>query len=364
MSDLRAIVTALLLAAGLLAGPLASAAQAAGPGVTLIVNGEPAIDVPGARFAGGLSLRSLIAQYGGIDPATVTFVTITREDGSAETLKKGQLSALITDDGRTTRFRTISATARTGPLQVSVNGADTGISVTASVDRRRIQANESVTLSARVSFSPPGAALSFEWDFNDGSPPASGAVVTHVYTLGGTYAPRVSVTGTGGSTRRCATYCGGHDDVQVIVGEPPPPPPPPPTPGSATGGAQGAGGAGGGGGGGGGGGQGGSGGGTGAGTGSDGSPGARSARPKPKPKPKPKPERPFGTTISGILINELGARVRKLPGGTPAGEKGRPGTRGDDSQHGLALPVTGLLALVAFSLGALRERRGVRLRDA
>ncbi|MBW3652064.1 MAG: PKD domain-containing protein [Actinobacteria bacterium] len=358
MSDLRAIVTALLLAAGLLAGPLAAAAQAAGPGVTLIVNGEPAIDVPGARFAGGLSIRSLIAQYGGIDPATVTFVTITREDGSAETLKKGQLAAVITDDGRTTRFRTISATARTGPLQVSVNGADTGISVTASVDRRRIQANESVTLSARVRFSPPGAALSFEWDFNDGSPPASGAVVTHVYTLGGNYAPRVSVTGTGGSTRRCATYCGGHDDVQVIVGEPPPPPPPTPTPGSATGGAQGAGGAGRGGGGG----QGGSGGGTGAGTGSDGSSAARSARPKPKPKPKP--ERPFGTTISGVLINELGARVRKLPGGTPAGEKGPPATRGGDTDPGLALPATGLLALAAFSLGALRERRGVKLPNA
>ncbi|HWC27852.1 MAG TPA: PKD domain-containing protein [Solirubrobacteraceae bacterium] len=358
MRGLRSIVTALLLAAGLLAGPLGAAAHAAGPGVTLLVNSQPEIDVPGARFAGGLSIRSLLEQHG-IDPATITFVTVSRVDGGLVTLPRAQLAgARITDDGTTTRFarggRTISATADTGPLQVSVNGGDTGISVVASVDRRRIQANERVTLSADVRFRPPGAQLSFEWDFNDGSAPARGRVVTHVYDTPADYAPRVTVTGTGGSTSRCATYCGGHDDVQVIVGEPPPPrPTPPQTAGSGTGSSQGAGAGSG---------QGGSGGGSGTGAGSGGATGAGSARPEPKPEPKP--ERPFGTTITGVLINELGARVSKLPSGTPAGDRRRPGARGGDGAQGLALPGTALLALAAFALGALRERRGVKLRPA
>ena len=364
MRGLRSLVTALLLLTGLTLGLLPAAAHAAGPGVTLFVNTDPRpIDIPGARFAGGMSLRSLL-QSNGIDPATVTFVNVTREDAGQVSLTPSQLGARIIDDGTTTRFVhgsvRISATADTGPLQVSVDGGD--ISVVASASRSTINANESVTLSARVRFGPPGAQLRFEWDLNDGSPPKSGRSVTHVYKFGGQYQPRVTVTGTGGSTARCATSCIGHDTVDVTVGEPPPQQPREPSAGAGGGGVPGSGsgtGAGAGGGG-----QGGAGG---AGSGTDTSaaePEPSAAKEKPPPPPPPK-KKPFGVTISGVLINDIGATVRKLPAGAPAGGADGPRrSRSVDADSTIELPLAGIAALAVFSLGALRERRGVRLRVA
>lgn len=360
MPSLRAIATVLLLAGGMTLWLMPTTARAAGPGVTLVINTQPReIEIPGSRFAGGVTIRSLLQSIG-LDPVAVTFVNVTRSDGASVPLTQDDLGAMIIDNGRTTRFvhgsTRISATADTGPLQLSVNGGD--ISVVASVDRNDIQANERVTLSARVRFSPPGATLRYEWDFNDGTPPKRGQTVSHVYTFAGSYQPRVTVTGSGGSTRRCATTCVGHDDVDVTVGEPPPEPT---TPGSGgTGGPSGAGtGSGSGSGAGGQGGAGGAGG-----TGSDPS-GTPKPRAEPKPKPRPKPKKPFGVTISGVLISDPGTTLSKLPGGTPAG--GSPGRRTDRDAEGdawLELPLTALGAFMVFSLGALRERRAVRLRVA
>lgn len=347
-------------------GLMPAAAHAAGPGVTLFINTEPRpVEIPGARFAGGVSIRSLL-QSAGLDPAGVTFVSIQRTDGASVPLTRADFGAVIIDNGTTTRFvrgsTRVTATADTGPLQINVNGGD--ITVVASVDRNRIQAGERVTLSARVRFGPPGAALSYEWDFNDGTLPERGQTVSHVYRFGGNYQPRVTVTGSGGSTGRCATECVGHDDVDVTVGEPPPKPPP--TPG--TGGTGGGTGTGTGSGGGSGTGTGGTGGGAGAGTGDAETtkpPPAPEPEPEPKPKPKPKPEKPFGVTISGVLISDPGTRISKLPGGTPAGgSQGRRADRDAAADAALELPLTGIAALMVLSLGALRERRAVRLRVA
>ena len=341
-----------------------AAAQAAGPGVTLFVNTIPRpIDLPGSRFAGGMTLRSLVSQLG-VDPASVTFVNVTRADAGQIALTRAQLgSARIVDDGVSTRFvhgsARITATRDTGALQISVNGGD--MTVVASVSRSNIKADESVNFSARVRFAPPGAQLTFEWDFNDGTPTKRGRFVTHTYKFGGDYAARVTVTGTSGSTGRCATTCIGHDDVTVSVGEPPPPPPPPP-PGAGGGAGDGTGagsgtGTGSG--------QGGTGGGTGSGSdpaGTTQTPAAPKPEPKPKPKPKPKP---FGVTISGVLINDPGTIVEKLPTGSVAGApSGRRETRADDTEPPFELPLAAIAALVVFSMGALRERRGVRLRVA
>ena len=344
----------------------APSAHAYGPGVTLFVNTIPRpIDLSGSRFSGGMTIRSLV-QGVGVDPASVTFVNVTRDDAGQIALTRSQLgSARIIDNGTATRFvhgaTTITATAATGPLQISVNGGD--MTVVASASRSRIDANESVSFSARVRFAPPGAQLSFEWDFNDGSPTQRGRFVTHTYKFGGDYAARVTVTGTSGATGRCATSCIGHDDVRVSVGEPPPePPPPPPGTGGGTGDPTGAGtgsGAGSGGGG--------AGGAAGAGTDPDGTPEPAAAKPKPepRPKPKPKPKKPFGVTISGVLISDPGTTITKLPSGAAAGSpQGRPQARADDGEPAIELPLAGIAALAVFSLGALRERRGVRLRVA
>jgi hypothetical protein len=337
-----------------------AAAHAAGPGVTLFVNTIPRpIDLPGERFSGGMTIRALLRGMG-IAPESVTFVNVTRVDSGQVALTQRDFGAMIIDNGKTTRFvrgaTTITATADSGPLQVSVNGGD--MSVIASASRNQIDAGQSVTFSVRVRFAPPGAQLSYEWDFNDGSPPVSGRSPTHVYKSGGDFQPRVTVSGTSGSTGRCATTCIGTDDVDVTVGDPEPQPVTT-TPGVPGGNGTGAGsGAGTGSG------QGGS-GGTGSGTGSDpsGTPAPAPAA-KPKPKPKPKPEKPFGVTISGVLINDTGEAVTKLPTGTAAGAApGRRQTQGD-APGGIQIPLAGLLAMAFISLGALRERRGVKLRLA
>jgi PKD repeat protein len=360
---LRSIVTALLLVAGVALGLLPAAAHASGPGVTLFVNTIPRpIDIPGSRFSGGVSIDSLIRSVG-VDPASVTFVNVTRVDAGQVALTQGEFGAVIIDNGTSTRFVSgsdrVTATADTGPLQISINGGD--MTVVASASPRRIEANQSVTFNARVRFAPPGATLSFEWDFNDGTAPVSGRSVTHTYKFGGEYQARVTVTGQSGSTGRCATECVGTDDVDVSVGEPPPPPPPQPPGAGGTGGGSGTGSGGGSG-------TGtGSGTGAGTGTGSDPAGAQQPAKPKAKPKPKPKPKKkPFGVTISGVLIDDPGAIVSKLPSGTaPGGPGGTPRRPSDDSDgRGIEIPLTGLFALACISLGALRERRGVRLRLA
>lgn len=368
MRHLRAIATTLLLAAGLALGLLPAAAHAAGPGVTLYVNTQPRpIDIPGGRFSGGVTIRGLL-QQNGIVPEAVTFINVTRPDGGLIVLRQGDFGAVIIDNGTVTRFvrgnDRVSATDADGPIQINVNGGD--ISVEASVNRSRIKSGERVTFSVRVRFAPPGAQLRYSWDFGDGSPPQSGlssTSVAHVYTLPGNHQARVTVSGAGGSTGRCATSCAGTDDVDVTVGETPVPPPAPPA-GSGAGGGTGTGsGAGTGGG------QGGTGAGSGSGTGSDpaGTPEPpAAAKPEPEPKPKPKPKKPFGVTISGVLIDDPGTTLTKLPsgaaaGGAPAGR--RPSAR-DEGDRGIEIPLSGLLAMLFVSVGALRERRGVKLRLA
>jgi hypothetical protein len=367
LRGLRPIVTALLLCAGLTAaGLLPAAAYAAGPGATLFVNTAPRpIDLPGDSFAGGVSVRSLLLENG-VDIAAVSFVTVTRADGGLLTLRRADLAgsaARISDDGTTTRFvrrdgASVSATNDSGPLQINVNGGD--ISVTASVDQTRVNVGTTVTFSARVHFAPPGAQLTHHWDFGDGSPLKSGLSVRHVYDVASNYQARVTVRGSAGSTPRCATSCAGTDAVDVTVGDPPPQPATTtPSPGSGTGdpnvpgSSSGTGG----------GGQGGS-GGDGSGTGTDPSAASEPA-PTAKPKPKPKPKKPFGVTISGVLIDDPGVVVSKLPSGTAAGApKGPRQSGGGANPGGIEIPLTGLLAMAFISLGALRERRGVRLRVA
>jgi hypothetical protein len=79
----------------------------------------------------------------------------------------------------------------------------------------------------------------------------------------------------------------------------------------------------------------------------------------------PKANRAFGTTISGVLINDTGSTAQELPGGTPAGgEEGVRAVRGGDTPGSFPLGLGGLLALGVMWMGALRERRGVRLRVA
>ena len=68
-----------------------------------------------------------------------------------------------------------------------------------------------------------------------------------------------------------------------------------------------------------------------------------------------------------MLIEDVGTAARKLPQGKPAGAaKGARAIRGggDESSPSYELLGGGLLSLLVMWAGALRERRGVRLRIA
>jgi len=394
----------------------APAAHAGGPGVTLFSPNrtQPATlsgaqisrfaDVgprrytvrasPGAKGT-RLTLRSMsirgLLSLGGLNPDRIKFLTIGRADGSLLSLTRADIAdpppfpegpALVTDDGGTTRFlrpvRDLDGTnaedniktSNAGPLEIVVDGGGL-LAVKAKVSRTKVRTGDTVTFSARVRFPPPGAQLTYRWDFGDGTS-AVGQYVTHAYTLDGDMQAQVSVRGSGGSTARCSTTCGGVAAVDLRVGEPPKTPKAsdsspgsgtgnPLAPGSSSGdGAAGQGGSG-----------------AGAGTGSAADATSKRKREPKKPAPaaakKPDPAEPSpdaGPRITGVLLEgQATLPTAKLP--TPklastqagGGPKGLQATRGgDDEPAQLSGGVA--LALLVMGLGALRERRHVKLRVA
>ena len=73
-----------------------------------------------------------------------------------------------------------------------------------------------VTLHARVKRPPPGAQLTYVWDFGDGTR-GFGASITHTYQVSGDLQAQVKVQGSGGATPQCASVCSGVEAVDVTV---------------------------------------------------------------------------------------------------------------------------------------------------
>ena len=221
-------------------------------------------------------------------------------------------------------------------LEVSVDGGD--LVVRAKANRKRVKVGESVTFEAGVFQGPPSATYSFEWDFGDPSGPVTGKRVPYRPELAGVLFAQVAVRNLDPG---CTIRCNGTDQVEVEVGEAPEQP-------EATdrrwrqrharrrglvgrqrrrrtgGGAGGGGGAG-----------------TNPGGEETESPEpAEEAKPEPKPEPKPPPPppaKPFGMTISGVLINDTGTTARKLPAGQARRRRrGRP--RGAGRRHPRLVP--------------------------
>ncbi|HSI80122.1 MAG TPA: ThuA domain-containing protein [Solirubrobacterales bacterium] len=84
---------------------------------------------------------------------------------------------------------------------VSLNARPEIVSVAASPESGELPLT--VTLSADAS-DPEGEALTYEWDFGDGST-GSGAEVTHTYDESGVYRPRVTVTDASGASASDST---------------------------------------------------------------------------------------------------------------------------------------------------------------
>jgi hypothetical protein len=331
----------------------------------------------------GLSIAGLLRGVG-FEPADVNFVQVVGEDGGVITLSKADINsppfaegpALIADNGSTTTFfRPVRGAGDTSdlvrsvsgqPLEITVNGGSL-LSVKVSPDPRTGKVGQTFTFTATVQAPPPGASFQYVWNFDDGQT-ATGQTVTHRFTAPGDYQARVEVTGTGGTNARCSGSCGGpgHADVTVTGRQRSPDQ----TQGTPLGGGTAGGGTG----------TGGTGGGTGTGNGSGltgGAGGSNSTSRRRAPTPRaerPEPREPFSsdpasgegkTIIEGVLLQGSGRVLAGgLPqskgGGTPKPAQGTPGTAGNASR------VVGgvLLALAVVSMGALQERRRVRLRLA
>jgi hypothetical protein len=382
----RAIRRALLLGIGWLL--LAAPAALAGPGITFYPKAGPVLQLSGAQLSAsadlpprtytlpddssqpgkkvtlrGLSIRALVARSG----QSAQRVQIVNSHGGSFVVTPAQYgSAFLSDDGTTTRFIRSSGGILSEytedssvPLEVSVDGGD--LAITAKASPTRVKVGESVTFEAKVRFGAPGVQYSFEWDFGEG--PVSGKRVQYSPDIAGTLFAQVEVRN---PDPGCTIRCGGTEQVTVEVGDAPKQPDAA-TAGGANGTPGGAGSSGASGGGGSGSGAGGAGGaGTNPGGADTSEPApADKAEPEPKPEPPPPPAKPYGKTITGVLIDDAGTSVRKLPAGEPAGAAaGVRAVQGGDTPRSLPLGLGGLLALVVMWGGALRERRGVKLRVA
>ncbi len=383
---MRAIGRALLLAVG---GLLAAAPAAlAGPGITFYPKAGPVLSLTGAQLSGsadrpartytlpddssqpgkkvtlrGLSIAALVARSG----QSAQRVQIVNSHGGSFVVTRAQFgSAMLSDDGTTTRYIRSSNGIVTDytedtsvPLEVSVDDAG-DLAITAKARPTRVKVGESVTFEAKVRFGVPGVQYSFQWDFGEG--PVAGKSVNYSPDVAGTLFAQVEVRN---PDPGCTIRCIGSEQVTVAVGEAPKQPDAS-TAGGANGTPGGAGSSGASGGGGSGSGAGGA-GGAGTNSGDETSDAPESAKPKPEaaPKPPPAPPKPYGETITGVLINDTGTTARKLPAGEPAGAaEGIRAVQGGNTPGSLPLGASGLLALAVMWVGALRERRNVRLRVA
>ena len=359
----------------------------------------------------GLSIRGLL-DLAGIDASSIRFVSVVRANGSLAVLNRSDVlnppfpegPALVTDEGSTTRFfrplrgggGTNAAdnvtSSNAGPLEITVDGGSL-LAVRATASPKQTDPGKAVTFSARVKFPPAGAQITYHWDFGDGTT-AEGQRVTHTFGSEGNMQVQVAARATNGATSACARVCGGVAAVDVRVGNPEGGPDADGSPGSGTGnplapgsgtgaGAGGPGGTGGG--------------NTPGGTGTDVQAvlrklarerAAQHARERAAERRKREAARraaeaeramrrvspaevtrPSGLVVTGILLAGQGAvmagplpkAATERPAGRPKGQQAARGAPQDDPTP---VPVTALLSLLVVGMGALRERRGVKLRTA
>jgi hypothetical protein len=411
--DLRGVARRMLAASALSLLALlgfGAASALAGPGVLLSQGaGTDPIRITGSQIAGatdsgpttytvrerpggpsskltlrGATIRSLLSTVG-VDASSVTYVQVVGGDGSVITLRQSEINggfpegpAIVTDEGGTTRFfKPVSGAGGTSenvtsvpgtPLEMTVNGGSL-LSVKATATPTSVKTGQSVTFTATVQVPPPGAQLTYLWDFGDGTR-GIGRTITHQYSISGDIQAQVKVQGSGGSTAQCASVCGGVKAVDVTVtGRERRPDQNQGTP-TGTGTSSNFGGTGGTG----------SGGGSGNGSATGGNGTGAQTAPKPQPKAPPlravRPESrsPFSkdpdsgvgkTIIRGVLLASQGKAITGgLPeskaGGSPKPQKGVPGTPAQGGRLAVGLA----FAFAMMSIGALQERRRVRLRLA
>ena len=192
------------------------------PAGTVVLRSEPG---PGEVIAhpAAVSLPRVL-ELAGVAPAALSFVAVTRPNGTPATIRAGDLAAappLLWLDADSVRFfrpprddddlNAADNFATAGEdLAVRVRqGALLGVQVRVRPERPR--AGERVRLEAQVTGAPAGSAIAVRWRFGDGRE-AAGAAAAHRWEAPGTYAVVASAEGDGDSA-------GASAPVLVEVGE-------------------------------------------------------------------------------------------------------------------------------------------------
>jgi PKD domain len=330
---------------------------------------------PGARAAPtghppALSLRKLVTLAGG-SPESVSFVSLTRPDGTLSLLRGGDLAdpppfpdgppIVWVDAGQVRYWRPLRSPSDAnaadnigiteGYLVVRAHQGPL-LTVRATADRLTVPAGRPVHLSAEVTGgATAGQSLTFVWTLGDGAR-KRGAAISHTYARPGVYEAVVTVTGnddSGGSSAPLRLTVGDtpqqEGDPGGGSGDPRRAPAQGPAHGpAATGGAPSSPPAP-----------------SGSGTTTPETPAPAPASPGSGPRAqRPAPESTDTELVRGTLV---AAKVAaRLPGKAPAGGPAE-ARRGSEPRRGGVGPLAGILAALAFlGLGIRRERRALRNR--
>jgi PKD domain len=320
----------------------------------------------------GLSIGALL-QLAGFDPQTIQSLQVSHPDGTQTDLTQAEIAgtafpegpAIVLEKGSTTVFfRPITgpgdnnapdevASSSGEPIDFTVQ-ISAQLKITASATPKRASVGQSVTFSAAAADLPPGADVTYDWSFGDGTT-ASGAQVTHAYSVIGQYAAAVTASvsaslGSAGASQ-VLTVVVGHPKKAKVAGA-----------GTSDSGAGGSG----------------TGkGGSGTGRGSQTKP-ASAAAPKTaaksssapgvaKPLASQAPDSQAGEQVEGILLTGSGTPLAPLvaaatPSGSTASSAAQTASTGSAGVGAAGAGIALMIAIV--TLGALDERRRISLRTA
>ena len=197
-------------------------------------NGGPTQDTQSSPFVQqGLSIRALLLTLG-VNPRTVDFVGITRQDGTLSTLDEsthdlddppdfqGGLLPVVWVDGNvidyTRPLRSDTDLNAADAVQTTPGGVLTivvhdgpQLTVNATASRSSVAINKPVRFFASAPGAPAASQpLTYTWTFGDGTS-ATGSQVSHAFTTAGGYDAQVSASGANDSA-------GVSPQVAITVG--------------------------------------------------------------------------------------------------------------------------------------------------
>lgn len=131
----------------------------------------------------------------------ITYTDTAGGGGSAaERFKRLTVELDWTENERFPRTLRLTSVLYPGGLGDAAVGNLPPVAVTSSMPTDRALADELVSFSGSGSSDPDGDTLAYAWDFGDGTPPATGALVTHAFATPGSYTVQLRVTDPSGAT--------------------------------------------------------------------------------------------------------------------------------------------------------------------